>query len=66
MIPGPGTWLIFGIIGIPVYAILLGWFIGSPRDTRTIGLGLTYLVGLTIALWAGMFVLQVLIDLVFF
>lgn len=63
---GPGTWLIFGIIGLPVYAVLLGWLFGRPRDGRTLALGFGLLVGLTIALWAGMFVLQLVVDLVFF
>ena len=63
---GPGTWLIFGIILVPVYAVLLAWFLGEPRDTKTGLLGVSYLVGLTVALWGGMFALTVVIGLVFF
>lgn len=62
----PGTWLIFGIIGLPVYAVLLGWFLGKPGDPKRALMGVAYLVGLTTALWAGMFVKTVVIDLVFF
>lgn len=63
---GPGTWLIFGIIGLPVYTVLLAWFLGKPRDTRTALLGVSYLVGLTVLLWTGMFVKTVVLDLLFF
>lgn len=66
LIQGPGTWLIFGIILAPVYVVLAAWFLGEPRDTRTALLGVGYLVGLTVLLWAGMFVKTVLIDLLFF
>ena len=29
----PGMWLIFGVIGLPVYIAFLGWFLGKPRPT---------------------------------
>ena len=66
MIPGPGTWLIFGIVLLPVYLMLAAWFLGKPRDTRTGLLGVGYLVGLTVAMWAGFGVLTVGIGVVFF
>lgn len=66
MIPGPGTWLIFGIVLLPVYLMLAAWFLGEPRDTRTGLLGVGYLVGLTVAMWAGFGVLTVGIGVVFF
>lgn len=63
---GPGTWLIFGVVLLPVYALLLGWFLGRPRDLKLGGLGLGYLAGLTAALWIGLFVLSMVIKVVFF
>lgn len=62
----PGTWLIFGIIGLPVYTVILGWFLGAPKDTRRALMAVGYFLGLTIALWGGLFVLTVVIDVVFF
>ncbi len=62
----PGTWLIFGIIGLPVYTVILGWYFGKPSDVRTATMGLAYLVGLTVLLWTGLFLKTVVIDLVFF
>lgn len=61
-----GTWLIFGIVFVPVYAVLVGWAVGQPRSGRAVGLGVGYLVGLTVALWVGLYLLTVVIDLVFF
>lgn len=66
MIPGPGTWLIFGIVLLPVYGMLAAWFVGEPTDTRTALLGVGYLVGLTVLLWAGMAVKTLLIGGIFF
>lgn len=63
---GPGTWLIFGVVLLPVYALLLGWFLGKPREHKLNAIGLGYLVGLTIALWAGLFVLSMVIKFAFF
>lgn len=63
---GPGTWLIFGVILVPVYTVLIAWFLGEPRDTKTALLGVGYLAGLTVALWMGMLVKTVLIGIVFF
>lgn len=62
----PGTILIFGIVLAPLYAVIIGWFRGSPRDTSLTLLGLTYLVGITVALWGGLFVLSIIIGLIFF
>lgn len=62
----PGTWLIFGIVLLPVYLMLLGWFAGSPRDTGTAILGVGYLVGMTVLLWGGLLILTLLIGAVFF
>lgn len=66
LIVGPGTWLIFGVILVPVYGVLIGWFAGSPRDVKTAMLGLGYLFGFTVALWGLLFLKTVLIDVVFF
>lgn len=46
--------------------MLAAWFLGEPRDTRTGLLGVGYLVGLTTALWVGMFLTTVKLDLLFF
>ena len=64
--PGPGTWLVFGVILVPVYVMIVAWFIGKPRTTRMALLGVGYLVGLTVALWTAMFLKTMLLDLVFF
>jgi hypothetical protein len=63
---GPGTYLIFGIVLLPIYLMIAAWFIGTPRDNDKNLLGLVYLAGLTVALWGGLYVATVVIDLVFF
>ena len=63
---GPGTYLIFGIVLVPVYLMVVAWFFGHPRDWPKALLGVGYLAGLTTALWGGLFVVTMVIDFVFF
>jgi hypothetical protein len=63
---GPGTYLIFGIVLLPVYLMVAAWFLGDPSDRETGLLGLAYLAGLTTVLWGGLFVVTMLIKFVFF
>lgn len=61
-----GYWLIFGIVLLPVYLMLLGWFFGKPRNFRLSFMALGYLVGLIVLLWGGLFVFAEVVRLVFF
>lgn len=61
-----GVWLIFGVVGLPVYAIFLGWFLGKPRNIKTNVLGMTTFLTLVMALWVGLFVTTMVIRLLFF
>ena len=64
--PNIGTYLIFGVILVPVYVMVIAWFAGEPRDTKTGVMGVAYLVGITAAMWVPMFFLTVLIGIIFF
>ena len=64
-VPYVGTWLIFGIVLVPVYVILLGWFLGKPRNLRLSLLGVGYVVGLTTLLWIGLALMTVVARLLF-
>lgn len=61
----PGTWVIFAVIGLPVYTVLLSWFLGSPRDTKKALMGVYYLIGFIASLWFGLFALTMVIRFVF-
>ncbi|WP_434522540.1 hypothetical protein [Halorubrum sp. AS12] len=63
---GPGTYLIFGIVLAPVYAMVAAWFIGDPSDRFAGLLGVGYLAGLTTVLWGSLFVATLIIGAVFF
>jgi hypothetical protein len=63
---GPGTYVIFGIVLLPVYLMLAAWFIGEPRDRMAQFLGVSYVVGITVGLWAGAFVATMAIKFLFF
>lgn len=62
---GPGTWVIFGIVLLPIYIMIAAWFLGEPRDGRTAPLGVGYLVAITVALWGGLFVATMVIKVLF-
>ena len=61
-----GIWLLFGIILVPVYGMLLGWFLGKPRNFPMAFRGLAYLFGMIVLLWGGLFALSQVIRFVFF
>jgi len=62
----PGVWLIFGIVGLPVYVAFSGWFLGRPRNIKSSVLGSVTFLALVCSLWGGLFALTMLIRLFFF
>ncbi|MBI2849844.1 MAG: hypothetical protein HYX80_02235 [Chloroflexi bacterium] len=61
-----GRWLFLGIVLAPVYGMLLGWFLGKPRNLRLALRGVAYLLTMIVALWGGLFVLSMVIKFIFF
>jgi hypothetical protein len=61
-----GTILIFGVVLLPVYIMLVGWFAGEPRDLRTPLLGVGILASVTVGLWGGLAIFGGLLGLLFF
>lgn len=61
-----GRWLVLGIILAPIYGMLLGWFLGKPRNLPLAFRGLAYLLGLIVVLWGGLYLLSVVIKFAFF
>jgi hypothetical protein len=62
----PGVWLIFGIIGLPVYTAFLGWFLGKPRNIKSLVLGSATFLSLVLSLWGGLYALTMAIRLLFY
>ncbi|MCC6268857.1 MAG: hypothetical protein IT300_14915 [Dehalococcoidia bacterium] len=61
-----GTILIFGVVLLPVYIMLIGWFAGEPRELKTPLLGVGILASVTVGLWGGLAIFGALLGLVFF
>ena len=61
-----GLWLVPAIILLPVYGMIMGWFLGKPRNLALALRGLAYLLGMIVVLWGGLFALSMLIKFVFF
>lgn len=63
---GPGTYVIFGIVLLPVYIMLAAWFLGEPRDRKSQLLGVSYVTGITVGLWTGALIATMVIKFIFF
>lgn len=63
-IVGVGLYVIFGIILLPVYAMLAGWFFGKPMEFRPVGIAIGYLVLLSVVIVLGLWVLGLLTGVV--
>ena len=61
----PGTWVIFAVIGLPVYTVIIAWFLGKPRTLKTSVMGVAYLVSFIASVWIGLFLLTMVIRFVF-
>lgn len=64
--PNPGTYLIFGIILVPVYVMLSAWFLGKPRDLKTVLLGCVVFFGLITGVWVSMFIGMEVVGFIFY
>ncbi len=64
-VPYVGTWLIFGIVLLPVYMVLLAWFLGKPRKLRLSLLGVGYVIGLITLLWGGLALMSFMARILF-
>ncbi|RQG91583.1 hypothetical protein EA462_06420 [Natrarchaeobius halalkaliphilus] len=64
--PNVGTWLIFGVVLLPVYVMVIAWFVGTPRESTAGVRGVGYLVGITVTMWVSMLILTILIGISFF
>ena len=60
-----GTWVIYGVIGLPIYTAILGWFLGKPRTPKKALMALTYLVSFIVSMWVGVYILTILIGIIF-
>jgi hypothetical protein len=61
----PGTIVIFGLIFVPLYSVLIGWFAGEPSDAEVGFLGVGILASFIASLWGGLFVLTILLGVLF-
>ena len=59
-----GFVIIFGVVLVPVYAMLVAWFIEQPRDLRRSVLGVGYLMGFIIILLVGTWVAGMLFRII--
>ena len=61
-----GRWLFLGFILVPIYAMLLAWFLGKPRNLRVAFRGIVYLFGTVVFLWANLTVITLIIKVLFY
>ena len=61
-----GLIVIFGVVMLPVYAMLIGWFVGKPNAKRTSILGLGYLLGFMLLIIVGTWIAGQIIGLIMY
>lgn len=59
-----GPILIFGIVLLPLYMVILAWFIGGPSDAKLPAIGVGYMVGFGVLALVGLFLAQVLYSVI--
>ena len=59
-----GILIMFGIVFVPVYVMLAGWFLGEPREFRPVAKGIGYLVAYTGVIIIGLAVLGTILSLI--
>jgi hypothetical protein len=59
-----GLWVTFGVVLLPLYMVLLGWFTGKPRDLKTAGIGVGYMVAIAVAILVGLWILGLIAGLI--
>ena len=64
--PAIGPILMFAIVLSPLYLMLIGWFADRPREVRPALIGVGYLVGFTVAAWAGAALFSLLVGFIYF
>lgn len=48
-----GYYVVFGVLLLPLYVVLLGWFLGEPRELKPAGIGVGFMIAFLAALVAG-------------
>ena len=59
-----GLYVLFGVLLLPIYLILIGWFTDGPKDTRTAAIGLGYFAVIAIAILASTVMLAVVLGFI--
>lgn len=58
-----GLYVLFGVLWLPLYLILIGWFTDGPQDFRTAAIGLGYFLVIATAIIASTVVLALFLGL---
>jgi hypothetical protein len=61
-----GEIVILGVVFAPVYLMLLGWFLGRPRELRLPLIGVGYLVSITVGMWVGLALFAAALGVAFY
>lgn len=48
-----GLYVVFGVVMLPVYAMLLGWFLSDPQELKRPVIALGWVVGLIVLVVVG-------------
>ncbi|AUX10370.1 hypothetical protein AArcSl_2755 [Halalkaliarchaeum desulfuricum] len=58
-----GLYVLFGVLWLPLYLIVIGWFTDGPQDMRTAAIGLGYFLVIATGIIASTVVLALFLGL---
>lgn len=59
-----GYYVTFGVVLLPVYMMLIGWFTGRPRRPDTALLGIGYILSLAVAILIGLWIMGLVLSMI--
>ena len=59
-----GLWVIFGIVLLPVYAMVIGWLFGTPRNYKPVAIGFGFMLLYIVAAIVGVALLGLILSLI--
>lgn len=59
-----GSLLVFGVVLLPLYLVLAGWFFGEPRHPKHAATGVFFLAGIAVATIVALWLLGAVLSVV--
>ncbi|MEF8843783.1 MAG: hypothetical protein V5A62_19530 [Haloarculaceae archaeon] len=59
-----GLVVVFGVVMLPLYLVLAGWFLGEPRHPKHAAMGVFFLGGIAIGAIVGLWMMDLALSVI--